>query len=114
MSNWRDLIDPVQDDCDQCAQDAASAECIDCGTETNPIGPDQRSEMYMVHDDVWEAAGMTPNGGCLCIGCLEKRLGRQLRAGDFKDVPLNDLTNTDGERAFSWRTPRLVNRMTTL
>lgn len=100
-----------EDDCDQC-DDAAMAVCIDCNTETNPVGPGQRSEMYMVHDDVWAAAGMEPNGGCLCVGCLEKRLGRRLWSGDFRDVPLNDLTNTDGERAFSWRTPRLVNRMT--
>ena len=26
---------------------------------------------------------MKPRGGCLCIGCLERRLGRALRAKDF-------------------------------
>ena len=85
--------------------------CVDCGTDTNPTNG-QRSEFYMVHDEVWAAAGIEPNGGCLCVGCLEKRLGRKLWSGDFRDVPINDLTNQDGEKAFSWRTPRLVNRMT--
>lgn len=90
-----------------------TALCVDCGVDTNPTdGLELRSEFYMVHDEVWAAAGMEPNGGCLCVGCLEKRLGRKLWAGDFRDVPINDLTNQDGEKAFSWRTPRLVNRMT--
>lgn len=99
-------------ECDQCDDDAeATALCVDCGTDTNPANG-QRSEFYMVHDDVWADAGMEPCGGCLCVGCLEKRLGRKLWSGDFRDVPINDLTNQDGEKAFSWRTPRLVNRMT--
>src|SRR5262249_21765520 len=71
--------------------------CIDCGVNTAPgfpdgptalrqmeatggseatIGPD--SEVYIVRDSVWKRAGMAPFGGCLCIGCLEKRLGRKL------------------------------------
>jgi hypothetical protein len=49
-------------------------------------------EWYMVHDDVWKAAGMETMGGALCIGCLEERLGRDLTADDFKDCPLNDLS----------------------
>jgi hypothetical protein len=47
----------------------------------NTIGP--QSEVYTVHDKVWKAAGMQPWGGCLCVGCLEKRLGRQLKPKDF-------------------------------
>ena len=43
----------------------------------------------MVHDDVWFAAGMTERpigyeGDWLCIGCLERRLGRRLTRADFK------------------------------
>ena len=30
-----------------------------------------------------EEGGMEPTGGCLCVGCLEKRLGRSLRPKDF-------------------------------
>ena len=44
---------------------------------------DDQSEVYHLRDAVWKAAGMAPFGGCLCIGCLEKRLGRQLRPTDF-------------------------------
>src|SRR5262245_60324285 len=40
-------------------------------------------EIYMVRNSVWKAAGMEPWGGCLCIGCLEKRLGRRLKPKDF-------------------------------
>ena len=31
---------------------------------------------------------MEPYGGCLCIGCLEKRIGRKLKPKDFPDHPL--------------------------
>ena len=43
----------------------------------------------MVHDAVWQAAGMPTDRlqgagrGFLCIGCLEGRLGRKLVARDF-------------------------------
>jgi hypothetical protein len=42
-----------------------------------------QSEVYAVRDKVWKAAGMDSSGGCLCIGCLEKRIGRKLRPKDF-------------------------------
>jgi hypothetical protein len=35
-----------------------------------------RSEVYMVKPAVWKAAGMADFDGCLCIGCLETRIGR--------------------------------------
>jgi hypothetical protein len=44
---------------------------------------DEHCEIYTVHESVWKAAGMEPFGGCLCIGCLEKRLGRILTPKDF-------------------------------
>jgi len=76
--------------------------CIDCGVNTAPGIPDglttlreieekgaskstigTDSEVYMVRDAIWKKAGMEPFGGCLCIGCLEKRLGRKLKPKDF-------------------------------
>jgi len=42
-----------------------------------------QSEVYTVRDAVWAKAGMKPFGGCLCIGCLEVRLGRKLKPEDF-------------------------------
>jgi hypothetical protein len=68
--------------------------CADCG-----IGTIRMGEWYMVHDAVWEQAwagrrkswrGKIPGQEILCIGCLEKRLGRTLIAGDFPEVEVND------------------------
>jgi hypothetical protein len=76
--------------------------CIDCGYNTHPGAPTRQmaeflmardgtvplswteeTEVYMVHNYVWKAAGMEPYGGCLCIGCLENRIGRKLKPKDF-------------------------------
>ncbi len=54
--------------------------CVDCGRLT-------RDEYYNVHDHVWP---LDPDGGMLCVGCLEHRIGRRLVGGDFPDVPIND------------------------
>jgi hypothetical protein len=93
---------------------APTTTCIDCGVDTLPTGWDARAEYYMVHDHVWGAAGMTLLRGCLCIGCLEHRIGRQLTAADFDpDVPINDPSIADDDKAWTWRTPRLTARLTT-
>jgi hypothetical protein len=62
----------------------------------------ERWEHYMVHPKVWKKAGM--DRGFLCIGCLERRLGRRLTAKDFTDAPIN---NPDDP----WNTPRLRLRL---
>ena len=56
--------------------------CLDCRQDT-------RDEWYMVHDSVWGDAGMDLDGGFLCIGCLEDRLGRELGPIDFAPLPIN-------------------------
>lgn len=58
--------------------------CLDCGVDTGEI-----DEYYMVRDDVWLAAVESKSSGMLCIGCLEKRLGRTLAHTDFTDAPVN-------------------------
>jgi hypothetical protein len=64
--------------------------CVDCGFDTFVGG-----EYYAVHDAVWKAAceaapRLHDGGGLLCIGCLERRLGRELTRDDFIiDNPLN-------------------------
>jgi ribosomal protein L34E len=95
--------------------------CIDCGINTHPgastreevdnmlrasflrTEPDrlgsipfgENTEVYIVRDAVWKAAGMEPYGGCLCINCLESRLGRRLTAKDFsRRHPFNSLPGT--------------------
>jgi hypothetical protein len=95
--------------------------CIDCGVNTAPGAPTRieyeiafaagaeslpmrigsDTEMYMVHDKVWKKAGVEGYGGCLCIGCLEKRIGRRLKPKDFdRDHPFNKIPGT----------PRLLSR----
>jgi Protein of unknown function (DUF2695) len=64
-----------------------SIDCIDCGGDFD--------EYYMVEDAVWAAAGLEPEGGILCIGCLEKRIGRTLMRCDFSDAPTNDPNKTN-------------------
>jgi hypothetical protein len=54
-----------------------------------PMTFNQDSEVYIVRDAVWGKAGMEPYGGCLCIGCLEKRIGRKLKRKDFPSHPFN-------------------------
>jgi hypothetical protein len=87
--------------------------CVDCGVNTAPgaqnrkeaeislllsggspftIGPD--TEMYIVTDEVWKQSGLDGWGGCLCISCLEKRIGRRLKPVDFPDHPFNTLPAT--------------------
>ncbi|HUE34155.1 MAG TPA: hypothetical protein VMQ38_15035 [Mycobacterium sp.] len=85
--------------------------CVDCEVETMPTEWPRRAEFYIVTDEVWAASGITPTGGCLCVGCLEARIGRQLTPADFTDVPVNDLNVTDDRYAWSFRTPRLIARL---
>jgi len=78
--------------------------CVDCSINTAPGFPtriemervyngaalrlekptisvqfNEHCEVYIVRNSVWKAAGMEPWGGCLCIPCLEQRLGRILK-----------------------------------
>jgi hypothetical protein len=73
--------------------------------DEEPIGEmriNNQSEVYIVHNALWKQAGMKPWGGCLCIGCLEKRIGRRLQPKDFdRDSPFNRVPTG---------TPRLLNR----
>ena len=91
--------------------------CIDCGVNTAPgcfnreqmeqamaldwndqgvkQTVDASSEVYTVKPKVWKAAGMEEMGGCLCIGCLEQRLGRTLTPKDFlRNHPFNTMPGT--------------------
>jgi hypothetical protein len=94
--------------------------CVDCGVNTfpgcptriemerayngdvlrpEPIGLDisftEFCEVYTVRDSVWKATGLEPYGGCLCIGCLENRIGRKLKPRDFTRHTFNDMPGTD-------------------
>ena len=66
--------------------------CLDCGINTSKI-----KEYYMVKDTLW--VSVVPNQkGMLCIGCLEKRLGRSLTLTDFFACPLTFEVNRKSNR----------------
>ena len=54
--------------------------CVDCGKETI------HDEYYMVRDELWAATRLTGEGGMLCLGCLERRIGRPLEWWDFTHI----------------------------
>ena len=72
--------------------------CLDCGQDTCLLG-----EYYMVRDEFWLAAN-PDRAGMLCIGCLERRLGRELTSSDFTDCPLN-------QESLVLRSSRLTKRL---
>jgi hypothetical protein len=84
---------------------AVRFDCRDCGVDTVPF--DGPCEYYNLHNDLWEAIGMKRNGGMLCIGCVERRLGRLLNRADFTGAPVNSLDP-------KWHhSDRLIDRLTT-
>lgn len=62
----------------------AKWKCLDCKEDTGKM-----REHYFVKTEVWTSAHHSIRG-MLCIGCLEKRLGRQLEPGDFTDAHVNN------------------------
>jgi hypothetical protein len=72
--------------------------CSDCGMATTPKPPkDGTWEWYVVHDPVWQTARADARD-LLCIGCLERRLDRQLVPQDFPDLQVNELHVIDSPR----------------
>lgn len=83
--------------------------CIDCEVYTCPING--IAEYYSLKDNIWFTAnppntkGSKYDNGMLCIGCVEKRLGRELNLKDFIKCPLNELD-------FPWKkSQRLIDRL---
>lgn len=85
-----------------------TTQCCDCG-----LGCSAAGEWYMVTEPVWTEAWRDrlkpwhslPGQTVLCIGCMEKRLGRTLCAADFTDAPVNS-------PKFSGMSDRLRDRLT--
>ena len=73
--------------------------CAICDVNVMKVG-----EYYSVTNDLWKRYGV--GRGMLCIGCLEERMGRDLTAADFADVPVNDLN-------FPGHSDRLRSRLST-
>ena len=62
-------------------------------------------EDFMLTDEVWKITNPRVVGR-LCIGCVEKKLGRSLHNYDFTDSPLNDFLSG------SVKSARLIHRLT--
>ena len=60
--------------------------CKDCGNEC-------LSDMFMVHDELWEKHAR--HDELLCQDCFETRLGRTLAPEDFTDAPINRIKATN-------------------
>jgi hypothetical protein len=75
--------------------------CADCG-----VGPFSIKEYYMVEDYGWARA----QGGTdlLCIGCLEKRIGRTLTRSDFGEGASVNGANTFRRRFSDRLRARLI------
>jgi hypothetical protein len=58
--------------------------CLDCQLDTG-----QANEYFMLRDDVWALTGLSSQDGMLCIGCIERRIGRRLERADFAAVKMN-------------------------
>jgi len=73
--------------CDCNDLDKQMFQCWDCAACTLCT-----NEYYMVNNELWYSATDeldTPTSVMLCIGCLESRLGGELVASDFPDIPIN-------------------------
>lgn len=75
--------------------------CIDCGVDLRRI----RELHYMIKSEIWLTVAKSSD--FLCIGCLEKRLGRFLEKDDFTNKPVN---RQSFDRAFN-KSARLINRL---
>lgn len=58
--------------------------CLDCKVDTGKI-----YEHYFINTDTWLSV-VGSKKGMVCVGCLEKRLGRKLVSSDFPKVTIND------------------------
>lgn len=73
--------------------------CCECGFDCS-------QEIFMLTNEVWfQIVGRhTYGGGILCVGCCEKKLGRQLTKEDFSNNHANRFN-------FGHKTARLINRL---
>ena len=80
--------------------DDSAFDCVECKVNTLRA-PKGIGEYYMVKHFVW---ALTNGGkGMLCIGCVEKQIGRELTPNDFLDCPLNKDMDGRSERLLQRR-----------
>lgn len=72
--------------------------CLDCGVDTGKL-----HEHYFIHTPLWMKA-VGSKQGMLCVGDLERRLGRRLQPTDFTSATINN-------PRFEPKSQRLMERM---
>ena len=65
-------------------ENISTHDCNDCGVNVIKIG-----EYYMLSPEIWSDRLNLTWCDNLCIGCVEKRLGRKLTMRDFGSFPAN-------------------------
>lgn len=74
--------------------------CDDCGQHVAAM----KEYAYMLRNEIWKSIGSPDK---LCVGCVEKRLGRRLQKSDFEwSWPLTSSSKYDNQRS-----ERLLDRM---
>jgi hypothetical protein len=104
--SWR-CVDCNVNTAPGCLNNVEAEQVLASGADTVNVEITSKSEIYSVRDAVWKQAGMKADGGCLCIGCLEKRIGRQLTPKDFPRQPLNHPGMPGTKRLLSRRRGKL-------
>lgn len=64
-------------------REIAQHTCISCGVNIVEIG-----DYCMLNPDIWDRKLRLQWTDNMCIACIEKRLGRKLRLGDFSNMPM--------------------------
>jgi hypothetical protein len=83
--------------------------CDDCGSPLYVIpagilgGGDGSGEWFMLKDRVWSASQSMGDARFLCVGCIERRIGRRLSSTDFRRSAKVNFAGT--------KTPKLRQRM---
>jgi hypothetical protein len=74
-------------------------DCLDCGTPLLPGGREPAREWFMLRPDAWAQTGLAPDDGYLCVGCIERRIGRPLDGADLSgELPINQPNEADSPR----------------
>lgn len=83
--------------------------CPGCGIDAWDFQEDgvRVHEDFYVHDDLWQRVAGGESDRIVCIGCFERRLGRELSRADFKGPP-HDLFGTPPSERFKERFSREI------
>lgn len=73
-------------------------DCADCHCNVKQL----REYHYKIKSEIW--LKVAKSNEFLCIGCLEKRLGRRITKEDFTNESVN-------QRGFGKKSARLLNRL---